>query len=134
MDLEQRCPSTKKPRNKTGARRVSGGRGPPSVHKENTPSWGAGLAEPHLFSELLHPFLKIIIFLLLFHLLLVHLKTLLYLIQSGAFHSHGHTQVSLIWVRLTTETSHYNILSHPPPPPGKSRPGFFRFVYLFTFS
>lgn len=111
MSLKQGCPSTQKPRHKTKDQRMSQGRGPSPIHKVRSQRWETGSGEPHLFSEFLHPFLKIIIFLLLFHLLLVDLKTFLYLIQSGAFHTHRHTQVSLIWVRLTVKaTSHYNIL------------------------
>lgn len=68
-------------------------------------------AEPHLFSELLHPFLKIIIFLLLFHLLLVDFKTFLHLIQGGALHTHRHPQVSLIWVGSTIKK--VTLLQHP---------------------
>lgn len=97
MSLKQGHPSSQKFKSKTGDQRVSRGRGPPPIHKVKCQRWGAGSGEPHLFSEFLHPFLKIIVLLLLFHLLLVDLKTFLYLIQSGAFHTHRHTQVSLIW-------------------------------------
>lgn len=54
-------------------------------------------AQTHLLTEFLHPLLKVIILLLLLHLLLVHLKAFLHLVQRGALHPHGHAQIPLVW-------------------------------------
>lgn len=57
----------------------------------------SAVAQTHLLAEFLHPLLKVIVLLLLLHLLLVHLKAFLHLVQCGALHPHGHAQVSLVY-------------------------------------